>query len=282
MPQMKLNLVTGGALAALAAALAFTAAPASARPNDDRRVSHSNNGQPQRSAHSAQHSQRWSGQPNRAQAQRSPQAQVAQPQRAQPSQARQQPQQQRNWNRQAQPQRQNNNWARQAEARQQSRVPQAQRPQNRAAQRHDRNRTYADPRRNTTYRNDNRGNDHRGNDHRGNDRDWRAGNGNHRQWDRNWRGNNRYDWQRYRSANRNLYHVGHYYAPYRNYSYRRLSVGFYLDSLFFGSNYWINDPYQYRLPEVYGPYRWVRYYDDALLVDVYSGEVVDVIYDFFW
>ena len=31
-----------------------------------------------------------------------------------------------------------------------------------------------------------------------------------------------------------------------------------------------------------GPYRWVRYYDDALLVDIYSGEVVDVIYDFFW
>ena len=31
-----------------------------------------------------------------------------------------------------------------------------------------------------------------------------------------------------------------------------------------------------------GPYRWVRYYDDVLLVDIYSGEVVDVIHDFFW
>jgi hypothetical protein len=28
--------------------------------------------------------------------------------------------------------------------------------------------------------------------------------------------------------------------------------------------------------------RWVRYYDDVLLVDVYTGEVVDVIHDFFW
>jgi hypothetical protein len=55
-----------------------------------------------------------------------------------------------------------------------------------------------------------------------------------------------------------------------------------LDSLFFGQNYWISDPFYYRLPEVYGPYRWVRYYDDALLVDIYSGQVVDVIYDFFW
>ena len=51
---------------------------------------------------------------------------------------------------------------------------------------------------------------------------------------------------------------------------------------FFGSRYWISDPWRYRLPPVYGPYRWVRYYDDALLVDIYSGEVVDVIYDFFW
>ena len=46
--------------------------------------------------------------------------------------------------------------------------------------------------------------------------------------------------------------------------------------------YWIQDPWQYRLPQVYGPYRWVRYYDDVLLVDIYSGEVVDVIHNFFW
>jgi Ni/Co efflux regulator RcnB len=52
--------------------------------------------------------------------------------------------------------------------------------------------------------------------------------------------------------------------------------------VFFGNRYWINDPWRYRLPEVYGPYRWVRYYDDVLLVDEYSGEVVDVIHNFFW
>ena len=61
-----------------------------------------------------------------------------------------------------------------------------------------------------------------------------------------------------------------------------VKFGYFLDELFYGQNYWIADPWQYRLPEVYGPYRWVRYYDDALLVDIYSGEVVDVIYDFFW
>jgi hypothetical protein len=26
----------------------------------------------------------------------------------------------------------------------------------------------------------------------------------------------------------------------------------------------------------------VRYYDDVLLVDMYNGQVIDAIYDFFW
>jgi hypothetical protein len=101
-------------------------------------------------------------------------------------------------------------------------------------------------------------------------------------WSRDWRRDNRYDWRSYRSGNRNVYRLSPYYSPYRNYSYRRLYAGSLLDTLFFGSRYWINDPWQYRLPPADGPYRWVRYYDDALLVDIYSGEVVDTIYDFFW
>jgi len=36
------------------------------------------------------------------------------------------------------------------------------------------------------------------------------------------------------------------------------------------------------LPPTYAPYQWVRYYDDVLLVDMATGEVVDTIYDFFW
>lgn len=104
----------------------------------------------------------------------------------------------------------------------------------------------------------------------------------YRRWDNRWRSNSRYDWNSYRRGNPGIYRMGSYYAPYRGYSYRRLSIGFFLDSLFFSQNYWINDPWQYRLPDVYGPYRWVRYYDDALLVNVYTGEVVDVINNFFW
>jgi len=112
---------------------------------------------------------------------------------------------------------------------------------------------------------------------------WRNnGDRNNRSWDRGWRSNNRYNWSSYRSSNRNVFSAGSYYSPYRGYSYRRLGIGFSLNSLFYGSRYWINDPYQYRLPEAYGPYRWVRYYDDVLLVDTYTGEVVDAIYDFFY
>ncbi|KPL67139.1 hypothetical protein SZ64_02920 [Erythrobacter sp. SG61-1L] len=147
------------------------------------------------------------------------------------------------------------------------------------------------------YRDDNRGGSYRDNDRNGSYRDndrnrsYRDGNRNgsyngrdrdHRNWDRKWRNDNRYDWRKYRSNNRSRFHIGIYYAPYRNYYYRPLSIGFFLDSLFYNDRYWINDPWYYRLPPAYGPYRWVRYYDDALLVDTYNGEVVDVIHNFFW
>jgi hypothetical protein len=101
-------------------------------------------------------------------------------------------------------------------------------------------------------------------------------------WDRNWRNDRRYDWQRYRYANRSIYRPGRYYSPYRGHSYTRFSIGFGLDPLFYSSRYWISDPWHYRLPPAYAGTQWVRYYDDVLLVDVYTGEVIDVIYDFFW
>ncbi len=105
----------------------------------------------------------------------------------------------------------------------------------------------------------------------------------YRAWNRNaWRNNARYNWRNHRRYNSNIFSVGRYYAPYRGYNYRRFNVGFQLGNLFFGSRYWINDPWRYRLPAVYGDYRWIRYYDDVVLVNTYNGRVVDVIYDFFY
>lgn len=106
--------------------------------------------------------------------------------------------------------------------------------------------------------------------------------GDHRRWDNGWRRDSRYDWSGWRNVHRGVFHPGYYYAPYRGYSYSRLSIGIFLGAPFYAEQYWITDPWAYRLPPAYGPYRWVRYYDDVLLVDIYSGEVVDVIHDFFW
>lgn len=122
----------------------------------------------------------------------------------------------------------------------------------------------------------------------GNDRNrWdnnRGWGGNDRgRWNNSWRNDHRYDWRGYRGSNRGIYRLPRYYAPSGwGYGYRRFGIGFTLNSILFSSQYWINDPYYYRLPEAYGPYRWVRYYNDALLVDVDTGEVVDTIYDIFW
>lgn len=98
-----------------------------------------------------------------------------------------------------------------------------------------------------------------------------------------WRNDRRYDWQGWRAGNRQAFRPGRYIAPRGwGYGYRRFSIGVTAPGLLWGSNYWINDPYSYHLPPAYGPYRWVRYYDDVMLIDTISGRVVDVIPNFFW
>jgi hypothetical protein len=104
-----------------------------------------------------------------------------------------------------------------------------------------------------------------------------------RGWNRSWRDNNRYDWSSHRNQYGSYYRQPRYFDPYGSrFGYRSFGIGIYLDSLFYGSRYWINDPYSYRLPDAPYGYRWVRYYDDVLLVDLRSGYVVDKIRDFFW
>ncbi len=102
-------------------------------------------------------------------------------------------------------------------------------------------------------------------------------------WQNGWRHDNRYDWRGYRNSNRNAFHLPRYYPPRGyGYGYNRFSIGLTIGSLLYSNQYWIDDPWSYRLPDAYGPYRWVRYYNDALLVDIETGEVVDVEYDIFW
>lgn len=139
-----------------------------------------------------------------------------------------------------------------------------------------RNPTYSDRDRNRDYRRDDNRNGWSNRD------SWNSSRNNTQRWSNNWRQDRRYDWSGYRSSNRNHFRMPRYFAPYRGYNYSSLSIGFVLNSGFYGSRYWINDPWSYRLPPAYAGYRWVRYYDDVLLVDTYTGEVADVIRNFFW
>lgn len=101
-------------------------------------------------------------------------------------------------------------------------------------------------------------------------------------WDRNWRNDHRHhDWRNYRNHHRSSFHLGVYLDPF-GWGYQRYNIGWRLWPNYYSSSYWLNDPSMYALPYAPWPYRWVRYYDDAILVDTYTGQVVDVMYDFFW
>jgi len=100
-------------------------------------------------------------------------------------------------------------------------------------------------------------------------------------WNTNWRHDGRYDWRNWRNHHRSSFHLGFYYDPF-GWGYQPFGIGYRLWPNYYSSNYWINDPYEYRLPYAPPGTRWIRYYNDALLVDVYTGEVIDAIRGFFW
>lgn len=100
-------------------------------------------------------------------------------------------------------------------------------------------------------------------------------------WSSHWRNDRRYDWYNWRNRNRWLFNLGFYSDPF-GWGYQRYNIGWRMWPSYYGSHYWLNDPWQYRLPYAPPGYRWIRYYDDAILVDTWDGRVVDVIYNFFW
>ena len=99
-------------------------------------------------------------------------------------------------------------------------------------------------------------------------------------WNRDWRNDRRYDWRRYRDEHRSIFQIGIYDDPF-GYGYQSFNVGFRLMPAYYGQQYWI-DPAMYELPYPPPGTEWVRYWNDAILVDLYSGQVVDVIHNFFW
>jgi Ni/Co efflux regulator RcnB len=108
----------------------------------------------------------------------------------------------------------------------------------------------------------------------------RSRDSNHR-WRGDWRSDRRYDWRNHRRRYSSLFNFGFYRDPF-GWGYQPFSIGWRMWPSYYSRSYWLNDPWQYRLPYAPAGYRWIRYYDDAILVDTWDGQVVDVIRNFFW
>ena len=92
-----------------------------------------------------------------------------------------------------------------------------------------------------------------------------------RRWGRN-------DWRDWRDHNRGIFARGNWRAPFRYYTFR---PGVRIAPRYYGSSFFIADPWRYRLPPAGWNQRWVRHYDDVILVDTRRGVVVDVIRGFY-
>ena len=87
------------------------------------------------------------------------------------------------------------------------------------------------------------------------------------------------DWRDYRTRNRGVYARGNWRAPF---GYTRFRTGVRIAPSYWGPRYVIGDPWRYRLPPAGRFQRWVRHYNDVLLIDMRRGVVVRVIPGFFW
>jgi Ni/Co efflux regulator RcnB len=99
-------------------------------------------------------------------------------------------------------------------------------------------------------------------------------------WNTDWRNNRHYDWHNYRNHHRSQFHLGFYIDPF-SWGYQPFSIGYRMWPAYYGNQYWI-DPAMYGLPYPPPGAAWVRYYNDVMLIDLYSGTVLDAIPGFFW
>ncbi|PEQ10208.1 hypothetical protein B2G71_23575 [Novosphingobium sp. PC22D] len=97
----------------------------------------------------------------------------------------------------------------------------------------------------------------------------------------------RHDGSRDRDTYRHTYRADkkYYIKPYvrpRGWYLRNWIIGDILPPLFWARNYWIVSYWLYDLPIPPDGCIWVRYGDDALLIDEHTGEIIQVIYDIFY
>jgi Ni/Co efflux regulator RcnB len=113
---------------------------------------------------------------------------------------------------------------------------------------------------------------------------WRDDRGRMWHWDRGWYDRYRFDHFRFyqgRYFARERFRFGYYRAPY-GFSTRIWLRGDFLPFGYFNDGYVVRDYWSFNLFDPPFGCRWVRVRDDALLVDIATGEVVDAVYDLFW
>lgn len=73
------------------------------------------------------------------------------------------------------------------------------------------------------------------------------------------------------------YHIGPYHPP-RGFYYRRWGYGEVLPRIYWSQRYWLSDYWLFGLEVPPVGCEWVRYGPDALLIDIRSGQVIQVVY----
>lgn len=89
----------------------------------------------------------------------------------------------------------------------------------------------------------------------------------------------REDWQDYRKDHRQVFKGSRFTAPFK---YRSFNTGARLNANYYGSRYYVNNYSNYRLRAPGPNQRYVRHYNDLLLVNVRSGTVVRSYHNFYW
>lgn len=77
------------------------------------------------------------------------------------------------------------------------------------------------------------------------------------------------------------FRAGAYSQPYGYYS-RAWAFGDFLPHGWYGRNYWIGNFIDYDLPYPPPGFEWVRVGGDAILVDQFTGRIVQVVRGIFW
>ena len=121
------------------------------------------------------------------------------------------------------------------------------------------------------YRDDGRNNYRHDNRYDRRDHNWGRSNWRDNNWRRSW--SHGWSGSRYRAPSR-------YYYP-RGYSSRSWSIGIRLPSAYYAPSYYLDYNYYGLAAPPYGCY-WVRADRDVLLIDIGTGEVVDVLHGFFY